>query len=476
MDLRKKVLSGLGWSAGARFVSQLVTWAITLIVIRLLTPADYGLMAIAGMFMFFFALLNELGMGAAIVQKQTLDESILQQVFGLLLLVNFCFFLLLSFSSPLIAIFFNEPRLSSIIRVLSLQFLLLGFSTIPQSILMRKMDFKAISMADFTSAIAGSLITLIMAVFGCGVWSLVIGMLITSFWRTIYLNIISPYLHFPRFSFTNMKHIISFGGYVTTNRVLWFVLIQSDVFIIGKILGKELLGFYSVATEIASLPMQKISGIISQVAFPAYSSVQNELEKAKSHFLKSIRIMSLFAFPILWGISSIAPEIVTLLLGDKWQLSALPIQLLSLVIPLRMINNLFDPTVLGLGRPDISFSIILFSAIAMPIAILVGVNWGIVGVSLAWIIAYPLIFLYNLSRILPFLRIRMHDFFYAIAKPVITSLIMYGAVIGFKTISGNTCSLSSLLLLIAAGSTVYCGMTITLNKEGCREALNLIRI
>jgi O-antigen/teichoic acid export membrane protein len=475
MDLRRKVLSGLGWSAGARFLSQLVTWAITLVVIRLLTPADYGLMALAGMFVFFFALLNELGMGAALVQKQTLDEFLLQQVFGLLLLINFCFFLLLSFSSPLIALFFNEPRLSSIIRVLSLQFLLMGFSTIPQSILMRKMDFKAISIADFTSAIAGSIATLIMALLGYGVWSLVIGMLLTSIWRTIYLNITFPYLHFPRLSFINMSRVISFGGYVTINRVFWFIFIQADIFIIGKTLGKELLGFYSVASEIASLPMQKISGIISQVAFPAYSSVQNDLEKAKSHFLKSIRIMSFFAFPVLWGISSIAPEIVALLLGDKWQLSALPIQLLSLIIPLRMISVLFDPTANGLGRPDISFFIILFSSIAMPAAILIGINWGLVGVCSAWVSVYPLVFLYNLSRILPFLGIRFYDFLISIARPVIASFIMYVTVMGCKTMLGDTNSVLNLLLLIVAGTAVYCGTIITLHKEGYREVVGLIK-
>lgn len=477
MDLRKKVLLGLGWSVGARFLSQLITWAITLMVIRLLTPADYGLMALAGMFIFFFALLNELGLGAALIQKQEIDESILRQVFGILLLINFCFFLLLLFSSPLIAIFFKEPRLSTIISVLSLQFLMMGFSTIPQSIILRKMDFKTISVADFTSSIAGSLTTLFLAMYSCGVWSLVVGILISSTCRTIYLNIISPYLHFPRFSFKDMGQTISFGGYVTINRVLWFIFIQADVFIIGKTLGNELLGFYSIASELASLPMQKISGIINQVAFPAYSSIQNDHEKVKSHFLKSIRIISLFAFPVLWGISSISSEIVAVLLGDKWHLAALPIQLLSLVIPLRMINNLFDPTVIGLGRPDISFSIILISSIVMPLAIIIGVNWGIVGVSLVWAIVYPLVFLYNLSRILPFLKIRLFDFLGAIARPASSAFTMYVAVIVFKMLSGtDTKSILNLLLLITTGITVYSGMILTLYKEGYREVLSLIRI
>ena len=101
MDLRQKVLSGLGWSAGARFMGQLITWAITIIVMRLLIPGDYGLMAMAGVFIGFLGLLNELGLGAALIQRQEIDETTLRQTFGMLLVINFCLFLILLFIAPL---------------------------------------------------------------------------------------------------------------------------------------------------------------------------------------------------------------------------------------------------------------------------------------------------------------------------------------------------------------------------------------
>ncbi|WP_336511698.1 oligosaccharide flippase family protein [Candidatus Accumulibacter phosphatis] len=120
-----------------------------------------------------------------------------------------------------------------------------------------------------------------------------------------------------------------------------FFYSQADMFVAGKLLGKEALGFYSVAMHLASLPVQKVSGILNQVAFPAFSKIQNDSATVKLHVLKSVRILSFLSFPVLWGISSIAPEIVQLLLGPKWEPAILPLQILPMIMPLRMISNFF---------------------------------------------------------------------------------------------------------------------------------------
>ena len=477
MDLKKKVITGFCWSAGGRFLSQLITWAITLIVIRLLTPADYGLMAMAGIFTGFLALLNELGLGAALVQGEDFEKHFLRKVFGLVFTVNFFLFMLLLFAAPLIASFFKEQRITPIIRVLSFQFIMMGLSTIPQSLLMRAMNFKKISVVDFVSGIVGSLTTLILALMKGGVWSLVWGSLASNFVRTIGLNLIQPSVRFPRFSFNGMRQIMSFGGYVTIGRILWYFYNQADIFIIGKLLGKDVLGFYSIGMELASLPMDKISGILNQIAFPAFSSIKKDPEKVKGHFLKSVRIISFTAFPVLWGISSISQEIVAILLGDKWRLAALPLQLLSLLIPFRMLSNITYPVLMGLGRPDIVFLNVLLYAVVMPLAILIGVQWGIFGVCIAWLLVFPFAFLWNLFRVIAILDIEFIDFLTAIYRPILASLSMYIIIIAIKLSLGiDTTNIGSVVMLITTGILVYSGMILTLNKEGCREMLGLIKI
>jgi teichuronic acid exporter len=476
MDLKQKVLSGLGWSAGGRFLGQLVTWAITIIVMRLLNPGDYGLMAMAGVFITFLALLNELGLGAALIQMQEVDETTLRQTFGILLVINFCLFLILLLIAPLIGSFFNEQRVVPIVRLLSLQFIMMPFAIIPQSLLTREMDFKRLSVVDFVSAIAGSATSLILAVNGLGVWSLVWGSMAIIVCRTIGLNVISPFLHIPIFSFKGMAQTITFGGYVTITRILWGFYTQADTFIIGKLLGKELLGFYSVGMQIASLPMEKVSGIINQVAFPAFSRIQNDSQKAASHFLKAVRVMSFLAFPVLWGMSCIAPELVAVLLGDKWKLAVLPFQLLSLVIPIRMIGNLMTPAVVGLGRPAIAFYNTLLGFVVMPLVILIFTHWGLTGVCLAWVIFFPLVFLRNLSRVVPVLGTSVSDVVTAMIKPVLAGATMYVTVTALKVLFGNDQkSISHLVLLIIIGVIVYAGMIIILHREGCREMLALMK-
>ncbi len=476
MDLRKKVLFGLGWSAGAKFLGQLINWTVTIIVIRILTPADYGLMGMAWVFIGFLALLNELGLGAALIQKQELDERKLRQTFGMLLLINFCLFLILLLIAPLIGSFFHEPRVVPIVRLLSIQFIMMPLAIIPQSLLTREMDFKKMSIVEFIAAISGSGITLWLALNGWEIWSLVWGSMTIIIIRTAGLNVVSPYIHIPIFSIKGMAQTITFGGYVTISRILWFFYTQADIFIIGRILGKEMLGFYSVAMNLASLPMEKVSGIINQVAFPAFSSIQNDSQKAASHFLKSVRIMSFLAFPVLWGISSIAPELVAILLGDKWNLAVVPFQLLSLVIPIRMISGLMSPVTMGLGRPDIDFFNLLFASVVMPVGIIIGIHWGLLGVCLAWVILYPLVFLRFLSRVVTVLQIRTLDVLIAMVKPVLVAFVMYVAIMGIKMFFGTDVkSIGQLVLLIIEGAVVYTGLIIIVNRNGFREVLSLVR-
>jgi len=475
MDLRKQVLSGLGWSGGGRLLSQLFTWAVTIVVMRLLSPGDYGLMAMAGFFINFLALLNELGLGAALIQKKDIYESFLRQIFGLLLISNVIFFLFLSASAPIIANFFNDQRLSPIIRISSIQFLMMSFSIIPQSLLMRSIDFRKLSIIDLISAITGSLVTLMFAVIGYGVWSLVFGSLAINFVRTVGLIGASRFICLPSFSIKGLGQAVFFGGYVMGSRVLWFFYTQADTFIIGKLLGKELLGYYSVSMQLASLPMDKTSGIINQVAFPAFSSIQDDCQRVSSYFLKAVRIGSLFAFPILWGMSSIAPELVAVLLGDKWPNASLPLQLLSLVIPFRMISNLMSPALLGLGRPDISFYNTLLGFVVMPIAILIFTHWGLSGVCLAWMIFFPLVLWLNLSRMVPLIGIHVSDVIMAMVKPIAAAATMYAAVMSLKALIGHDAkSVSHLVLFIITGMMVYGGVIRSVYREGYREVLGLI--
>ena len=215
MSLRSRALSGLRWTATARLASQAISWAITLVVIRLLTPGDYGLLAMATVFVALLAMFSEFGLGAAVVQQANIDEHLLRRVFGVILVIHFSLAILLALAAPLIADFYGEPRVVPVVRVLSLQFVLAAFAVVPDAQLQRRMEFRTRSLLDLSGAIVNSFTTLAMALAGAGVWALVAGSLLGQAWKTLGINWFSPFLRSPEFSIKGMRPLITFGGHIT---------------------------------------------------------------------------------------------------------------------------------------------------------------------------------------------------------------------------------------------------------------------
>lgn len=477
MTVREQVLTGIKWTAGGKLGTQVISWAITLIVMRLLTPDDYGLLAMATVFIAFMLMLSEAGLGPALIQKQDLDEASLRSVFAIVIIANSGLLLLFNLLAPVIADFFNEDRLIPILRVLSLQFLLKIFDTLPIVQLYRHLRFKALSLISFSTTIAGSVLTLLMAFAQFGVWALVLGNLFAAILNVIAINIAAPIHLAPRFSLTGMRHLLSFGKNVTLSRILWFFYMQIDTIIVGKLLGREALGFYSISMQLATLPVQRISSIINQVAFPVFSRIQDDREQFRSFILKAIRLLSLVAFPVLWGISSVANEIVLLFLGEKWIDAILPLQLLALIMPFRMIGNFFPSVTNALGRPDISLGNTLYAVSIIPAALLIGATqWGLTGVVIAWVITSPVVIIYAVHRSLRIIELNLLCFFRSIVLAMSSAAGMYLAVWGVSALlAGNIDPWVKLSVMVAAGALAYIGLTLALNKHGYDEAIDLIR-
>ena len=366
MKMREQVMSALRWTIGARLTAQIVTWAITLVVIRILSPTDYGLLAMATVFIGFLTMFSEFGLGSAVVQRQDIDIPTLRRAFGVIVTIHFLLAGIVLSAAPLIADFFKEPRLVPIVRVLGFQFVLAAFAVMPDAMLQRRMEFRRRSLLDLSGAIASSVTTLVLALAGHGVWALVAGSLLRQAWKTVGINVLSPFRHWPLFSLTGLRSLLTYGGHLTGAQFLWFFFTQIDIVIAGKWLGKELVGFYSVAVHLSSLPNQRIASVINQVAFPAFARIQHDIESVGRNFLLGVRVLSFVAFPILWGISSVAPEIVEVVLGPRWGPVALPLQVIGLVMPLRMITT-FVPNVLqGVGRSDVIFWNYVWASLVTP--------------------------------------------------------------------------------------------------------------
>ncbi len=459
-----------------RLLSQMLTWAITIVVIRLLSPSDYGLLAMATVFMSILIMLAEAGLGAALIQALEVDELKLRRIFGATILIDVGLFMLQIAAAPLIAGFFEEDRLVAIIRVLALQLLIMIFGVIPGALLNRRLDFKRQSLIALASAVCGGLSTLGLALSGYGVWALVYGSLIVSLCNTVGMNLVAPFLRWPEFSLKGMRSLIVFGGQLTAARLLWLLYSQADIFIAGKLLGKDLLGFYSVSMHLASLPVQKIASVFNQVAFPAFAQAQHQPETIPIHMLKGIRMLSFFSFPILWGISGIAPEIVAVLLGSKWAAAIVPLQLLPLVMPITLISTFLNAAFQGIGQGGVGLMNVFTACLIMPAAFWIGSKWGLLGLCIAWLVGFPLVFLVNLLRMLPLVGLNLSAVLRAISLPALATAGMYVCVgIARQLLAVDLPAPVLMAVLIAAGVAGYSMITFATNRSGVREMVDLFR-
>lgn len=476
MDLKSSVISGLKWSSSAKLGTQIISWAITIYVMRILTPEDYGLLAMAAVFVSLCLLLNEMGLSSALIQIKTINERILRQAFGLVILLNGFLLVILLSVSGLIANLYNEPRLTEIIPVLALQFPIMMFFAIPSSMLQREMNFKAISIVAIYSEVAGGLCTLFLAWTGYGIWSLVIGSLARALVQSIVINIYYPFLKLPNFNFRGFAEAAKYGGYISLQRVLWYLYSQADVFIVGKALGTTVLGYYSVALHISSLPLQKFGMIFNQVGLPAYSKIQGNLSLVSQYALKVVRLIGIIAIPLFWGISSVAPEIIIVILGDKWLLAIVPIQLLSLIVPLKALSNTIMPAVNGTGHPEVNARNMAVACVIMPVVFLIGIKWGLLGVSLGWVVGYTVWFAYMFNNIKSILGLSWSGFWKALNRPIISGVLMCLSIYLLRKYLPQEINESalSLAILVATGAIIYCSSMLIIGKELVGEVRDLM--
>jgi len=473
VNLRTQVLTGLKWTVFGRLASQGFTWAITIFVIRLLNPEDYGLMALASIFSTMLAMIAEIGLGPALVQSKDLSLLQIRQIFGIVVLSNSVACLLMEvLVAPVAAGFFGDDRLQLVVQVIALQFLPAAFVVVPSALLNREMKFRGRAITDLVSAIGGALVTLVMAYLGYGVFALAWGSVFQTVIRAIGLNIAHPFSGMPVFRFSGCGSMFNFGFNVAGTQLVWLLYSQADVFIVGKFLGKHDLGVYSVSMDLASLPASRLSAILNQIVYPSLSQVKRGGESVGPYLLKGMRGISFVSFPVMWGMSSISPELVQALLGEKWMEAAFPLALLCLIMPLRVLSPIMHAGLQAVGRADASFRITCITAAVMCGAFALGTQFGLTGLSLAWLLTFPAVFLFNLLRACKYMDLTGKEIASTLARPAMACGLMYASVALVRQILPWS-ALANLMVLIAVGIIAYVVFSFAMNRAGISEAKNL---
>jgi O-antigen/teichoic acid export membrane protein len=473
MSVERQAIAGLKWAGAAKFAGQLVSWVTTLVVLRLLQPKDYGLMAIVTSLIALLSNIAELGLGASIVHAKNIARQDLERVNGAVILINVLMGIVVALCAPLIAKFFGNQQLVLLVQVASLHFVLSGLSTVPQSLAYRDMNFRWLAWVELATVVITGGLTLGLAYFGFGVWALLLSSLLSMVVRTAML-LKRDWVR-PRLEFTGLLKHLSFGGTVTSSRLVWQLVYQSDMFVAGRVLTPAAVGFYSVSLHVATLPMQKIMGVINQVAFPAAARLQGEPERLRTRLLEATRILALFAIPVLWGMSSVAREFVLIVMGDQWDPAIVPLQLICLVVPLRMLTAVYATAMTAIGLAIVDLRNAVTNVLVLPACFYFGAQHGVNGLAAAWIVAIPIVFGINFPRIAGSMGISLLDIVKVVWSALIAGAAMYGAVTAVRALLPGLHSWLALMLHIAVGGLVYVAAVTALDRRTVPEIKRVLK-
>lgn len=476
ISFRNKALKGFAWLSTGTFIGQSVSWISTLIVIRLLTPADYGLMAMAGSFIVLVAMFNDLGFNAAIIQKKEIEDIEVRQIFTLVLIAGIFGCILCFLAAPIVAWFYGEHRLVPLVRLMSLNFVLSALFLVPEALTVREMNFLVKARIDVIARVISAILTLVLAVLSLGVWALAFGETCFHIVRAIGFNVVRAGCLIPVTELKGSIGNLKFGLAITASRLFYFLFTQSDIIIAGKFLGKELLGIYAIALNLAMIPSEKVMPLITQVSFTAFSRIQDEIERIRKNFLKVLRTVGFITFPVFYGLYAIAPEGIATILSPKWESLISPFQLFCLIIPIRTLHYLFAPVLFAINKPMINVVNMAITFAIMTVAFLIGVNFSILGLCMVWVLIYPIVFTITSIRSLKAIAVPFKDFVSAIIFPFAASTLMLLTLSALRTYSVMGFSpVISLLIYMIIGATIYVCLVLVFKHDTVQELRALIR-
>jgi len=383
--LAHKVARSTFWVAASYIFSNVLNVLRTVILVRLLNPIDFGLMGIARVVINMLNLFSETGIDRAVVQRKEVNNSVLNTAWIITAIRGVGLFALLYVFSSLIAHFYNNEHLSPILKFISLSFLINGIASAGIFLFVKELNFKNKVIFEQANAISNTVVSIALAIIFRNVWALVIGYVVGTIVGFLFSYMLHPFRPSLKFDLDAAKGLFRFGKYVFGSGIVIFLTIQGPDALVGKILGLNSLGFYVLAFGIANTPATSVTHVVSQIAFPAYAKLQDDLPKLREGYLKVTRLVVFLSAPIAGGIFMLIPEFVKIFLGTRWVPIVLPVRILCILGFFRSVATTVGPVFYGIGRPDLEFKLACLNLTLLGILIYpLSVSMGIVGTSIAF--------------------------------------------------------------------------------------------
>lgn len=472
-ELKKKTVKGVTWSAIDNLLTIGVNFVVGVVLARLLTPEDYGMIA---MIAIAFAIANtfvQSGFGTALVRKQIVTEEDNSTAFYFNILVSLFCYGIIYITSPFIASFYNRPLLSMLIRVEGLCVVIGAVNIVQRTVFTRNVDFKSLTYVNIGACVISGIVGIEAAYQGWGVWSLVFSHITKNIVEMIVLWVLSPWRPKVIWSGKSFKYLWGFGSKLLASNLITTLYGNVYPIVIGKFYSPASLGAVTRASEFASLPSSNITNVLQRVTFPVLSQIQDDTQRLAINYRRILRVSVFVIFPLMVGLAALAKPVVYLLITEKWSECVLYLQLIcfsSMWYPLHAINlNLLQVK----GRSDLFLNIEIIKRCVQTIVMICCIPLGVTAICASGIFSallYVFINTYYTGKIINvgFFR-QMKDITPTFALSLVMGIIVFGVTFFINN------NIIQLIAGITLGAMVYLGGSYLLRFIELKELVDIIK-
>ncbi len=462
--LSQRMVRGGFWVFVLRIVERLFGLARTVVLARLLAPKDFGLFGIALLAISALETFSQTGFQQALIQKNKDIKAYLDTAWTVQAIRGVVLALMLFGIGPYVAEFFDEPMAAALVRLLGLSMLFQGLSNIGVVYFQKELEFHK----QFIYQLSGTLVDLVVAIAAAlllrNAWALIFGLLAGNLVRLGVSYLIHPYRPRLQLEGAKAKELYRFGRWILGSTVLVFLTTQGDDIFVGKLLGVTALGLYQMAYGISNMPATEITHVISQVAFPVYSKLQDDLPKLREAYLKVLQVTAFVSMPLAGMIFILAREFAALFLGEKWMPMVPAMQILVLAGLLRAVAGISGYVFQGIGSPKIDTMLQMVRLLVLAVSIFpLTTQFGISGASLAVLLSILVSGIGFGYMGIKATGCAIRDFSKAVVLPLMNGLVMVSVIYIFQ-ITTRTTGILSFILSAVIGTMGYLGLTLVLDR------------
>jgi O-antigen/teichoic acid export membrane protein len=388
--MKEQIAKSVFWMVWSRGGVQILSFISTLLVARWLSPSDYGVMALVGIWTGTIAMVADMGLGWAIVQFPEVEEDEIESCFWLTLLTTSVAYLSLYTFAPAIAQWFGSPQITEVLRISSVTLLLFAFRLVPDAMLRKRLALDKIAQAEMLSVAAAMPVMLVLAWNGAGVWALVFSSVVQA--AIVVLALIAFYPWWPRLQFSGRRlpAMLRFSVSAIGANLGWSVYSQIDSLIVGKLTNEQTLGLYAMAKQLAIMPVTKVSVVVNQLAAPVMARIQDEQDRMRTGFLRLVRLVTCLTLPLCVGLALVAGDLIPVALGDKWMPVTPLFQVFCLYALTHSVEVLLPPVLFARYRSGFLLKWTVALLVVMPGPFVAGTLWhGAFGAAVALALIYP---------------------------------------------------------------------------------------